>query len=254
MIPLSFRGGCLWDHISPYFETHYNPESSRGMFTHFLNGCAAESTKENQNLVKKMVEREECHDKSSGDISLDLLTGRATMDGKLESDNLSIIPDVIIQEMPSSSEDTILSQSHHSPDVLPTKYLTSSPSEIAMSSDTLDIVTNSQNLLNSVNSTLSKSEEATKALLHSKILTNTLCDLNQGGIQVNSSNTKDIGHISLRTTSPKHTSNRRISLTTRENNRSVSRERRPSTSRHSRSRTRFSCDVSSVVLHYFISV
>ncbi|XP_034239250.1 ribosomal protein S6 kinase delta-1 isoform X2 [Thrips palmi] len=247
------RGGCLWDHITPYFEARHNPESSRHDFAYFLNGCAAENTQENrcsavlhgEKLPEKPVSDKLC-DQHLG-IALNQATNGliTTEDGNMEPINHGVIPDVIIQEMASCSEDTILDQSHDAPDVLQTKYSTPIPVETTVSSETSDILKNSQNLLNSVNSTLSKSEEATKALLHSTILTldNTFSDSDRERNQVSCHKSKiDVEHSSLRNSSPKLTSNRRIPSSSRENNRSASRERRPSTSRHSRSRIRFSCD------------
>lgn len=237
------RGGCLWDHISPYFEI-YHTDGSRKAFDYFLNVCATESTQENQ--INKVQKEEVLNSGMHCGISLNLSSSRsiATVDRKIKLEK-HIIPDIITQETPSSSKDLPQTRSCCAPDVLPTKHPTASLVETDFSSDTSDILKNSQNLLNSVSSTLSKSEEATKALLHSKILPvdKALHNLDQEGTPVNCNSSKvGVGHISLRTTSVKYTSNGRLSSATREKNRSTSREGLASASRRSRSRIRYSCD------------
>lgn len=154
-----------------------------------------------------------------------------------------IIPDVVLQKAPCVR--------NISPDIPvalnaeETHCKINAPIEVA---DTANILRSSQKLLDSVNNTLSRSEEATQALLLA--VDGTLLDCQQKGLcgkgSINRTSDNNLEQENLRNESFRCLSKEQISSGSRDRKRSASKDRKLLASRRPRSRLRFSCDVSIV--------
>ncbi|XP_052123936.1 ribosomal protein S6 kinase delta-1 [Frankliniella occidentalis] len=234
------RGGRLWDHISPYFEIYHSPESSRNIFSKLISDCATNVIGPISNLNNienaesdKLVEGPEPFPLKTIPLNVSYVTNSAVENLKPteQTHTSGIVPDISVEVEPASQTEIFKNRLSEVPSSL--NNLVSS-----LGQNTEDIMKNSEKLLESVKKTLSDSEAATKALLS--------CELLPIGVPHQGSDDVNIG-ISSVCASPKQTvktqgCRERLSLITRDYGRPISKDRKSASSRHSRSRLRFSCD------------
>lgn len=246
-----FRGGRLWDHISPYFEYRQGLEDSKEAFVEFVAECTKESKEPicQENSASQQIDSNR-HPKEERESDHHTQTiEEVSFTVSQETENLESGHDLIVsrlnntvsyidhQEVSNVEAQVSSLQIHQNPsDVFPIEEISDGDVEI--------ILKNSQKLLDSVNKTLTKSEETTKALLHLEVpIINEVLLINQ---------VKD--NSAFKTKTHKHSESSLSQTTTSQqackeryggdHKRPSNRERNPSLSRNSRSRTRFSCDVS----------
>ncbi|KAJ1528700.1 hypothetical protein ONE63_007093 [Megalurothrips usitatus] len=235
------RGGRLWDHVDPYFQVHHSPESSRNPFVEFLAKCASENKSNIISNNSMSADKKREHAQSTiliSNGSCTKLSSATCETGKnMPQCKTGDIPAVVIQEAETASASVLES------------LCDGCGEKSEVRSETENILKNSQKLLESVSKTLSQSEETVLCCKQTVLQTDLLnehkhdCGNWDAGLKINDYNTSThVQSISPQRTDPKCSSRDRISLLTRDHRRSVSRERKQSSTRHSRSRMRFSCD------------
>ncbi|KAK3922963.1 Ribosomal protein S6 kinase delta-1 [Frankliniella fusca] len=219
------RGGRLWDHISPYFELYYSPRGSKSKFSKFISDCEPDTVNPNS-----CINNEVCMKLSNQEEKLKPYEIKKTHQKKSLSRNFGnvepgepthgIVPDISVENVSVCQTETSKSCF---PEV-PSPEL-----------NTEEIVKNSQLLLESVKRTLCKGEAVTKVLHSAEFLS-------VGAFQKGKAETKTEVCVSPKQTESKQGSRERIALNVRDHGRSISKDRKVPSSRHSRSRLRFSCD------------